>query len=280
MGPISLAAIRHLIVDMDGVLWRGNQALPGMSRFFETARAWGIRFILATNNASKSGDEYLAKLRGFGVSVTLDEVLTSPQATAAYLAQHAPEARVFVIGEPGLAAELRAKGLQVVNERPEQATHVVVGWDRTLTYDKLAEACLLIRRGAVFIGTNPDVTYPSERGIVPGNGATLAALRVSTGVEPLIIGKPQPEMMLQAMARMGGSPEDTAVVGDRLDTDILGGQNAGLTTMLVLTGVTSLNEARDGAIRPDYIFQDIGAVADALQQANAARSESPATPTR
>ncbi len=277
MRPISLAAIRHLIVDMDGVLWRGNQALPGMSRFFETARALGIRFVLATNNASKSGEEYLAKLRGFGVSVTLDELLTSPQATAAYLARHAPEARVFVIGEPGLAAELRAKGLQVVNEQPEQATHVVVGWDRRLTYDKLAEACLLIRRGAVFIGTNPDVTYPSERGIVPGNGATLAALRVSTDVEPLIIGKPQPEMMLQAMARMGGSPEDTAVVGDRLDTDILGGQNAGLTTMLVLSGVTTLDEARNGAIRPDYIFQDIGAVADALQQANAARSESPAT---
>ncbi|GIV83906.1 MAG: acid sugar phosphatase [Candidatus Roseilinea sp.] len=253
---------------MDGVLWRGSQALPGMPRFFETVRRLGIRLILATNNASKSGAEYLAKLRGLGVSVTLDEVLTAPQATAAYLARHAPEARVFVIGEPGLVAELRAKGLQVVNEQPEQATHVVVGWDRALTYDKLAEACLLIRRGAVFIGTNPDVTYPSERGIVPGNGATLAALRVSTGVEPLIIGKPQPEMMRQAMARMGGSPENTAVVGDRLDTDILGGRNAGLTTILVLTGVTSLDEARDSAIRPDYIFQDIGAVADALQQAN------------
>ncbi len=278
MRPMSLDAIRNLIVDMDGVLWRGDQPLPGMLRFFETVRRLGIRFVLATNNASKSGEEYLAKLHRFGVQVVLDEVLTSPQATAAYLAQHAPEARVFVIGEPGLAAELRTKGLQVVNDQPERATHVVVGWDRTLTYDKLAEACLLIRRGAVFIGTNPDVTYPSERGIVPGNGATLAALRASTDVEPLIIGKPQPEMMLQAMARMGGSPENTAVIGDRLDTDILGGQNAGLTTLLVLTGVTSLDEARNGAIRPDYVFQDIGAVADALQQANSVRSESPATP--
>lgn len=270
MRPIPIDAIRNLIVDMDGVLWRGDQPLPGMSRFFETVRRLGIKFTLVTNNASKSGEEYLAKLSRFGIQVALDEVLTSPQATAAYLARHAPEARVFVIGEPGLAAELRAKGLQVVNDQPERATHVVVGWDRTLTYDKLAEACLLIRRGATFIGTNPDVTYPSERGIVPGNGATLAALRVSTDVEPIIIGKPQPEMMLQAMARMGGSPENTAVVGDRLDTDILGGQNAGLTTLLVLTGVTSLEEARDGAIRPDYIFQDIGAVAEALQQANAA----------
>lgn len=267
MKPIPLEAVENLIVDMDGVLWRGDQPLPGLERFFQTVRRLGVRFVLATNNASKSGDEYVAKLKRFGVQVTLDEILTSPQATAAYLAQHAPQARVFVIGEPGLAAELRARGLDVVNDAPARATHVVVGWDRTLTYDKLAEACLLIRRGATFIGTNPDVTYPSERGIVPGNGATLAALRASTGVEPIIIGKPQPEMMLQAMARMGGTPENTAVVGDRLDTDILGGHNAGLTTILVLTGVTSLEEAHDGAIRPDYVFQDIGGVADALQQA-------------
>jgi len=265
--PIPLEAVENLIVDMDGVLWRGDQPLPGLERFFQTVRRLGVRFVLATNNASKSGDEYVAKLKRFGVQVTLDEILTSPQATAAYLAQHAPQARVFVIGEPGLAAELCARGLDVVNDAPARATHVVVGWDRTLTYDKLAEACLLIRRGATFIGTNPDVTYPSERGIVPGNGATLAALRASTGVEPIIIGKPQPEMMLQAMARMGGTPENTAVVGDRLDTDILGGHNAGLTTILVLTGVTSLEEAHDGAIRPDYVFQDIGGVADALQQA-------------
>ena len=267
MKPIPLEAVENLIVDMDGVLWRGDQPLPGLGRFFETMRRLGMRFILATNNASKSGDEYLAKLKKFGVQVSLDEILTSPQATAAYLARHAPQARVFVIGEPGLAAELRARGLGVVNDAPERATHVVVGWDRTLTYDKLAEACLLIRRGATFIGTNPDVTYPSERGIVPGNGATLAALRASTGVEPIIIGKPQPEMMVQAMARMGGTSENTAVVGDRLDTDILGGQNAGLTTILVLTGVTSPEEAHNGAIRSDYIFRDIGEVADALQRA-------------
>ncbi len=275
MNPIPLEAIRHLIVDMDGVLWRGDQPLPGMARFFETARRLEIRFILATNNASKSGEEYLAKLRRFGVQVALDEVITSPQATATYLAHHAPGARVFVIGEPGLAAELRAQGLQVVNDRPDDATHVVVGWDRTLTYDKLAEACLLIRRGATFIGTNPDVTYPSERGIVPGNGATLAALRVSTGVEPIIIGKPQLEMMTQAMMRMGGTPKDTAVIGDRLDTDILGGQNAGLTTLLVLTGVTSSEEAHASPIRPDYVFPDIGAVAEALWQASAAVANRP-----
>ena len=117
-----------------------------------------------------------------------------------------------------------------------------------MNYGKLVEACLAIRAGATFVGTNPDVTFPSERGIVPGNGATLAALEVSTGVKPIIIGKPQPEMMVQALARMGGDASNTAVLGDRLDTDILAGRNAGLPT-----------------IRPDFIFKDIGEVADALR---------------
>jgi 4-nitrophenyl phosphatase len=158
--------------------------------------------------------------------------------------------------------------LSVVNDAPQTATHVVVGWDRTLSYAKLAEACLLIRAGATFIGTNPDVTYPDARGIVPGNGATLAALRVSTDVEPLIIGKPMPEMMVQSMARMGGTPADTAVIGDRLDTDILGGINAGLTTLLVLTGVTTAKAAQEDAIRADYVYKDIGEIAEGLRQAS------------
>lgn len=265
---IPVKNIRNLIIDMDGVLWLGEQPMPALGSFFQTLRELGIRFILATNNASKSGDEYVAKLKKFDVDVAHEEILTSPQATALYLAQHAPAAKIFVIGEPGLAVELQAKGLSVVNDAPQSATHVVVGWDRTLSYAKLAEACLLIRAGATFIGTNPDVTYPDARGIVPGNGATLAALRVSTDVEPLIIGKPMPEMMVQSMARMGSTPADTAVIGDRLDTDILGGINAGLTTMLVLSGVTNEKSAKESGIRADYMYQDIGEIAATLRQAS------------
>jgi 4-nitrophenyl phosphatase len=263
---IPVKNIRNLIIDIDGVLWLGEQPMPALGSFFQTLRELGIRFILATNNASKSGDEYVAKLKKFDVEVAHEEILTSPQATAMYLAQHAPAAKIFVIGEPGLAVELQARGLSVVNEIPQSATHVVVGWDRTLSYAKLAEACLLIRAGATFIGTNPDVTYPDARGIVPGNGATLAALRVSTDVEPLIIGKPMPEMMVQSMERMGSTPADTAVIGDRLDTDILGGINAGLTTMLVLSGVTNEKSAKTSSIRADYMYQDIGEIAAALRQ--------------
>ena len=262
---IELAAIRNLIIDMDGVLWLGNQPMPGLVEFIDTLRRLGIRFILATNNASKTVEEFVAKLAQFETTIHPDEILTSPQATAAYLAQHAPDARIFVIGEPGLISELTRQSLTVVSQdSPAGATHVVVGWDRQLTYAKLVEACLLIRAGATFIGTNPDVTYPDARGIVPGNGATLAALRVSTSVEPIIIGKPQPEMMIQAMQRLGSTPQNTAVLGDRLDTDILGGQNAGLTTLLVLSGVTSREAVLADSIQPDYIFEDIREIAAKL----------------
>lgn len=263
---IPFNGIRNLIIDMDGVLWRGEQPLPRLPEFFDTLRELGIRFVLATNNASKTGSQYVQRLLRFGAAISEAEVLTSPQATAAWLAASAPEARIFTIGEPGLTSELTRAGLTVLQpEDAQQATHVVVGIDREMNYAKLVEACLAIRAGAAFIGTNPDVTFPSERGIVPGNGATLAALEVSTGVKPIIVGKPQPEMMVQALARMGGDASNTAVLGDRLDTDILAGQNAGLPTILVLTGVSGREEAETGPIRPDVIFNDIGEVADALR---------------
>ncbi|MEO6063683.1 MAG: HAD-IIA family hydrolase [Thermoflexales bacterium] len=267
--------IRNLIIDMDGVLWRGEKPLPRLPEFFDTLRELRVQFVLATNNASRTGNQYVQRLLRFGAAVNEDEVLTSPQATAAWLVANAPEARIFTIGEPGLSAELTRAGLLVLQpEDAQQATHVVVGIDREMNYGKLVEACLAIRAGAAFVGTNPDVTFPSERGIVPGNGATLAALEVSTGVKPIIVGKPQPEMMLQALARMGSDASNTAVLGDRLDTDILAGRNAGLPTILVLTGVSGRDEAESGPIRPDFIFNDIGEVADALR---ASRSAIPAS---
>ncbi len=264
---ISLKHIRNLIIDMDGVLWHGDRPMPGLVAFFHLLRARGIKFVLATNNASRSGADFQAKLAGMGVSVELDEILTSPQATASWLAAYAPDARIYTIGEPGLRTELEARGLTVVRDvdvAAQGATHVVVGIDRTLTYAKLVEACLLIRAGAVFIGTNPDVTLPGERGTIPGNGAILAALEISSDVKPQIIGKPQPEMMIQAMTRMGGTVADTAVIGDRLDTDILGGQNAGLTSLLVTSGISSAAESMRGPISADYIFDDIAAISAVL----------------
>lgn len=275
---LQLESIRNLIIDMDGVLWRGEQPIARLPEFFATLRERGIRFVLATNNASKTGQQYVQRLLRFGAVVTEDEILTSPQATAAWMVAHAPNARILTIGEQGLDAELTRAGLVVVGPNDAQhATHVIVGIDRELTYTKLVNACLAIRAGATFIGTNPDVTFPSERGIVPGNGAILAALEVSTGVTPTIIGKPQPEMMRQALHRMGGTPANTAVLGDRLDTDILAGRNAGLPAIMVLSGVSTRAEAERGPIRPDLIFDDIGAIADALLDGRAAGTVRPGT---
>jgi 4-nitrophenyl phosphatase len=274
MNPIPIQSIRNFIVDMDGVLWHGDKPLPGMREFFATLRANDLRFVLATNNAGKTGAEYVAKLAKLGVAVRLDEILTSPQATAVYLAGHDAQRgtraplKIYVVGSASLATELQAQGLHVVAHTAAPSANCVVvgGIVGNLTYENLAEACLLIRAGALFVGTNPDVTYPGERGIIPGNGAILEALRVATGVSPLVIGKPQPEMMVQAMRRMGGDASNTAVIGDRLDTDILGGKNAGLTALVVLSGVTSAEQAKADAIRADYVFEDIGAVAGAVAQ--------------
>lgn len=263
---LATADVQALIVDMDGVLWEGNRALPGLVPFFESIRRRGLKVVLATNNASQTPAQYVAKLAGFGVDVAEAEVMTSAVATAEVLsARPWPSRKAFVIGGDGIRRAMENAGFELLGLYETGAAVVVVGMDRGLSWDKLATATLNLRAGATFVGTNPDVTFPSERGIVPGNGATLAALEVSTGVKPIIIGKPQPEMMVQALARMGGDASNTAVLGDRLDTDILAGRNAGLPTILVLTGVSGRDEAETGPIRPDFIFKDIGEVADALR---------------
>jgi 4-nitrophenyl phosphatase len=264
-----LSSIKHLIIDMDGVLWHGDTPMPGLPDFFEGLRAMGIRFMLATNNASKSAGDFAAKLAHMGARVSLDEIMTSSIATATLLAAESPGARVGVVGEDGLKSELRARGLSVLEQErwADDAEIITVGIDRKLTYAKLVDACLAIRRGARFVATNPDVTFPGERGIVPGNGAIVAALRVSTGVEPRVVGKPMPDMMLQCMQIMRCTPATTAALGDRLDTDILGGQRAGLHTVMVTSGVNTRDDVARCDIKPDYIFDDITQVLIALRAA-------------
>jgi 4-nitrophenyl phosphatase len=254
-----LASVRHLIVDMDGVLWRGDQPMPGLTDFFATLRALEVRFVLATNNASKRPDEYQEKLARFGVEVPLETILTSAQATADYLASIAPPGTpVYAIGGNGVRHALTERGFVLAEE---DVRYVVVGWDPDLHWQKMAKAALLIQRGAVLIGTNPDTTYPTPAGLVPGNGSNLAVLELTTGVKPVVIGKPEPWLYRAAMARMGGSPETTAALGDRLDTDILGGRRAGLRTILVLSGITTPEELARSPVRPDLVCADIGELA-------------------
>ena len=251
-----LQSITHLIIDMDGVLWRGDQPMPGLQEFFTSLREHGVRFILATNNASRLPEQYAAKLARFGVQVPPECVLTSAQAAATYLATITPSGtRVYAIGEEGIRQALEQQGFVLTEEG---AAYVIVGWDRQLTWDKLATAALLIHAGAGFIGTNPDVNYPTERGPVPGNGAQLAALEATTGTRPIVIGKPQPWMYQEAMRRMGARPETTAALGDRLDTDVTGGVRAGLTTILVLSGISTEADLATSPVKPDLVCTDIG----------------------
>ncbi|MBN1955314.1 MAG: HAD-IIA family hydrolase [Anaerolineae bacterium] len=258
-----LQDIHHLIVDMDGVLWRGNQAIAGLHEFFAFLRAREISFILVTNNASKRPQQYVEKLGNMGVQVSTADILTSAQAAAAYLAAIAPPGTpVHTLGMEGLHEALAERGFVPAEA---QARYVVVGWTVDLTWEKLAAAALQIHRGAAFIGTNPDVTFPSEAGPVPGNGATLAALQAATGVAPQVIGKPDPWLYQEAMRRTGASLESTAVVGDRLDTDVAGGARVGIRTILVLSGITGEKDLETTTLRPDFVFADVKALVEAWQ---------------
>jgi 4-nitrophenyl phosphatase len=250
-----LRTIKALIVDMDGVLYWGTEVIPGTPGFLDFLRERGVGFILATNNATRTPQQFVDKLAGMGVSVEPEEILTSALATASYLAGLAPSgARVFVVGQDGLRTAIRDKGFVLVEE---DAEYVVAGMDFTICYEELAQASLQIRAGARFIGTNPDKTFPSERGILPGAGSLLALLEAASGVKPVIIGKPETALMEQAMALMGARPETTAALGDRLETDILAGRRAGLMTLLVLSGVTDQDLLSSSEIQPDLVYEDV-----------------------
>jgi len=269
--------IRAMIIDMDGVLWHGTVPQPGLCEFFETLRDLRIHFILATNNASQTQDQYVTKLAGMGVTVSRDEVLTSGMATALYLAEHTDPAstRVFVVGEDGALGPLREQGFTLTglyelktekNPDAQGADIVVCGKDSTLSWAKLATATLNIRAGAQFVATNADTTLPTEYGVTHGNGAILAALTVATGVSPMVIGKPEPIMYRQAMKLLDAAPSETIAIGDRLETDILGAVRTGIRSLMVLTGISSEEDLRTCDYQPTWLMPDIIAVTDALRR--------------
>ena len=253
-----LTRITHLIIDMDGVLYRDDTPMEGLGAFFDFLREREIRFQLVTNNSTLTPGLYVRKMAGMGVQVEESDVLTSSLATADYAAaRFPPGAQLYAIGEEGLMDALQQAGFRL-GERDPAA--VVVGFDRDLTYHKLRVACLLIRSGRPFIATNPDITLPVPEGQVPGTGATLAALAAATEQEPTVIGKPGPMLMEQAIQRMGATPETTAAIGDRPETDILSAQRAGLLSILALSGATDMERLNTFDVRPDLIVQDIRAL--------------------
>jgi 4-nitrophenyl phosphatase len=248
-----LSKITHLIIDMDGVLYRGDQPMPRLREFFTFLRERSIRFILATNNSTRTPQEYVEKLAGMGVTVFPDEILVSGQATARYLAREYPKGtRIHVFGMSALKQAMTDEGFILADEDVQV---VVASMDRNVTYEKLKRATLLIRGGARFIATNLDPTNPSEEGLIPGTGSMIAALATASETQPTAIGKPEPIMYQLAMEQMGARPETTVAIGDRCDTDILGGKRAGITTICVLSGSSNRVEAE--AFAADLIFEDI-----------------------
>lgn len=270
---IPFTNIHTLIIDMDGVLWHGNQAIDGLVDFFQTLRDKNLRFILATNNASLTPQQYVSKLAGMGVTVELKEIMTSAMATAMYLAQQMDPAqtRVFVVGEDGAIQALEEQGFTLtknyeINSATSKGADVVVcGKDHTINWDKLATATLNIRAGAQFIGTNGDNTLPTELGLIHGNGAILAALQTATGVSPTIIGKPEPIMYQQAIAKLSADLSETIAIGDKLETDILGAVRTGIRSLMVLTGVSTEADLKTIDYQPTWIMPDIRAVTEALK---------------
>ncbi len=263
----SLADVRSLIIDLDGVLWRGHKQLPGVHDFFSVLDRLEMGWLLASNNSTARPAAVCERLAGMGVRVSEEQVLTSALATARYLRRLMPDGqRVLVIGEDGIRFALEQAGFSLTDQA-EEAQAVVVGLDRSVTYAQLAEATLAIRGGACFVGTNPDRTFPTERGLVPGNGALLSLLETATDKAPIVVGKPERIYFELALEMVGSRPEATMVLGDRLDTDIIGGQAAGMLTCLVLTGVSDRAALEQSQTQPTWVFPDLIALSSALSEA-------------
>ncbi len=264
------ARIKSLILDMDGVLWRGDEPIGNLPRIFDRIRQRGLKVVFATNNGTHTQEQYVARLAGFGVQMETWQVVTSALAVAELMdkaltpsplpvGEGSGVREVFAIGEAGVMEALRAKGFEALPvERADKAQAVVMGIDRQITFEKMAAATLLVRRGLPFYATNPDKTFPTPRGEIPGAGAWISVVVTATGIGPIYAGKPAPYLLELARERLDTSNEETLVVGDRLETDIAGGQAAGMPVALVLSGVSTREQAEAWRPRVDVIVKDLG----------------------
>ncbi|HEX6036144.1 MAG TPA: HAD-IIA family hydrolase [Anaerolineales bacterium] len=251
--------IKSLIIDMDGVVWRSDAPIGDLAAIFNRIRDRGLKFVFATNNSTKTSEQYVERLKEFGVDVEPWQVVTSSQAAAHAMAQKFPPGtKVFMIGEDGLRIPLEERGFEILSvEDAPQAQAVVMGLDREVSFHKMAEATLLIRNGIPFYGTNTDKTFPTPRGQIPGAGAWISVITTATNVEPIVAGKPFPFLMELSMEKLGTAPQETLVIGDRLETDIAGGQVVGCPTALVLSGVSTKDQAENWKPEIDIIAEDL-----------------------
>ncbi|MBS4178555.1 TIGR01457 family HAD-type hydrolase [Lederbergia citrea] len=242
------------LIDLDGTMYRGTEKIEEAVEFVIKLKDKGIPYLFVTNNSSKTPKQAAEHLRFFGIDAKEHHIFTTSMASAKYLFENKPDANVYAIGEAGLLTALSEKGFSLTDERPDA---VVIGIDRDINYEKLTKACLAVRRGAMFISTNGDIALPTERGLLPGNGALTSVISVSTQTEPIFIGKPHSIIMEQALETLGTTKTETLMVGDNYDTDILAGINAGLDTLLVHTGVTTKEILADIETKPTYVVDSL-----------------------
>lgn len=242
------------LIDLDGTMYRGSEKIEAAGNFICRLKSKGIPYIFVTNNSTRTPEQVAKKLCEFDIPAEENQIFTTSMATAEYIYQKNANGKVYAIGEVGLKTALTNKGFLFDVENPD---FVVVGLDRDINYEKLALACLAVRKGATFISTNADIALPTERGFLPGNGSITSVISVSTQTEPIFIGKPESIIMNQALAFLGTKKEDTIMVGDFYDTDILAGMKAGMDTLLVHTGVTTKEALKEKEKQPTYVVDSL-----------------------
>lgn len=245
---------KSYFIDMDGVIVRGNELIPGANAFIERLHRKGNKFLILTNNPLYTPADLAHRLQRMGISLTLDHLYTSALATAAFLKAQKPNGTAFVLGESGLTEAMHDAGYVLTEHAPD---YVIVGETNSYSFVRFTQAVRLIQGGAHFIATNPDPTGPGDGGIVPACGAVAALLQVATGVQPYFIGKPNPLMMRTALRFLGEHSENSIMVGDRMDTDVRIGTESGMETILVLSGVTTRAMAEQFPYRPTRIVNSV-----------------------
>jgi NagD protein len=263
---VTRRTIRNWLMDMDGVLVREEHAIPGAAEFIARLRETNTPFLLLTNNSIWTRRDLAARLRAGGLDVPEESIWTSALATARFLEDQRPGGTAFVIGESGLTTALHDAGYTITERNPD---YVVLGETRTYSFERIAQAIRLIVRGARFIATNPDPTGPAPGGPLPATGSVAALISRATGREPYFVGKPNPLMMRTALNTLEAHSEETAMIGDRMDTDIVAGIEAGLETILVLTGVTTRQEIESFPYRPSRTVESVAELIEEISPAEA-----------
>jgi NagD protein len=246
--------IKNYLIDMDGVLLRGTMLIPGAAEFVQRLRTQQIPFLIFTNNSQYTPRDLQMRLHYMGLEVPPDAIFTSALATAQFLHSQRPAGRAYTIGESGLTTALHDIGYILTDQEPE---YVVLGETTTYSFERITQAIRFVTAGARFIATNPDVMGPGEGGIVPATGAVAALISAATGIKPYFVGKPNPLMMRTALRTINAHSQDSVMIGDRMDTDIVAGTESGLRTILVLTGVTRREQVERFPYRPTWIHESI-----------------------